>query len=107
MEHNFFYAHSLFISCNAAFKPVYFFPGASSYAVQRETQDLMKPLEAREGNTSGVDLTLSLKPPGTNTLKCYLCGSTESPVWKSSCCGNRVLYIFFPSPKAYACYISF
>jgi hypothetical protein len=70
-------------------------------------QDLMKPLEGREGNISDLDPCLSLKSPGTITKKCYLCGSTETPVWMSSCWGNRVLYYFLPSPKAYACYIHF
>lgn len=95
MEHNFFCTRSLFVSCNAVFKPVYIFPGASStYVVQRETKDLIKTLEGREDNTSDLDLDLSLKPPGTVTKKCYLCGATDTPVWRNSCCGNKVFYYF-------------
>lgn len=102
MERNFFCARSLFTSCNAsAFKPLSILPAPSSSSVAPlETKDLIKQLERREDDTSDLDLSLSLKPPGTITKKCYLCGTTKTPAWRNSCCGNKVLLVF-SSPKAY------
>lgn len=101
MERNFFCAHSLFTSCNAAFKPLSILLAPSSSSVAPlETKDLIKQLDGGEDDTLDLDLSLSLKPPGTITKKCYLCGTTKTPAWRNSCCGNKVLLVF-SSPKAY------